>query len=213
MATVLPFRDIWLAGLGALSRTEKEGDRSFEELVRLGHTVEIGSKYAALVGTIMAAIEQREVSKDALIEAMLPKSALPTAPAVLQARRNAAARLEMISEFGLLSSSEVAELAGSRSANRAALANRWKQEGRLFTVTHRGETRYPGFQFDREGQPLAAVAQVLKSLGRQSSEWELALWFTASNGWLGARRPVDLLEREPEAVIEAARREAEELVF
>jgi hypothetical protein len=175
--------------------------------------VETGLENAASVGALLSALEEREAAKDTLIEAMLPKSALPTAPAVLQARRNAAAREEMISEFGLLGSSEVAELAGSRAGNRAALANRWKQEGRLFTVTHRGETLYPGFQFDGKGQPLPAVAQVLKTLGRQSYDWELALWFTARNGWLGAKRPVDLLEREPAAVVEAARREAEELVF
>jgi hypothetical protein len=33
------------------------------------------------------------------------------------------------------------------------------------------------------------------------------------NGWLGGRRPVDLLDVEPDTVADAARREAAERVF
>jgi uncharacterized protein (DUF2384 family) len=45
------------------------------------------------------------------------------------------------------------------------------------------------------------------------SAWQAALWFVGPNGWLGSRRPVDLLESEPDAVVAAARREADERVF
>jgi hypothetical protein len=37
--------------------------------------------------------------------------------------------------------------------------------------------------------------------------------FTAGNGWLDDRRPVDLLQSEPEEVAQAAEREAEGLFF
>lgn len=150
-----------------------------------------------------------------MIEAMLPplSALLPTTVAALQARRNAEARASLLREFGALTSTQVAELAGSRAANRAALANRWKQEGRIFSVSHQGATLYPAFQLDHEGKPLPVIARVIGALGSQSSEWQLALWFVSSNGWLRGRRPVDLLESEPEAVVEAAERGAEELVF
>jgi hypothetical protein len=142
-----------------------------------------------------------------LIESMLPPT-VPSAPAVLQARRNALAR-----EFGAFTSAEVAGLAGSKAANKAALANRWKQEGRIFSVTHHGTTYYPGFQFDGEGRPLPVIAEVIRRLGARSGEWELALWLTSPTGWLDGRRPVDLLESEPDEVAQAAEREAEGLFF
>jgi hypothetical protein len=69
---------------------------------------------------------------------------VPSAPAVLQARRNALAREELFKEFGAYTSAEVADLAGSKAANKAALANRWKQEGRIFSVMHHGVDYFPG---------------------------------------------------------------------
>ncbi len=152
------------------------------------------------------------VDMERLIESMLPSS-VPNSAAVLQARRNAAAREGLLQEFGALTSAEVADLAGSRASNKAALANRWKQEGRIFPVTHHGQTLFPAYQFDGEGQPRPVIAQVLSTLGKQSRDWELALWFLSASGWLGGKRPVDLLDSDPAAVAEAARREIDDLVF
>lgn len=155
---------------------------------------------------------KRPVDRERLIESMLPAS-VPSAVTVLQARRNALAREQMFQEFGGLSSAEVAELAGSRASNKAALAHRWRQEGRIFSVPHRGMSYFPGFQFDEQGQPIPVIAEVIQRLGSRSTEWGMALWFTASNGWLGARRPVDLLREDPQAVVTAADREIDSLVF
>lgn len=146
-----------------------------------------------------------------IIEAMMP-SQVPTAPMVLQARRNSAARVELMNEFGLLSSSDVAELNQSKAENRAALASRWKSEGKVFSVKHDGRDWFPGFQFETDGRPREIVGRVLGALG-EARGWETALWFTGPSGYLAGRRPVDLLDDAPEAVVEAARREAEEVYF
>ncbi len=146
-----------------------------------------------------------------IIDSLQPPIAAPSVAA--QARRNAEAREALLLEHGALTSSEMAELAGSEAKNRAALANRWKQEGRIFSVTRHGATLFPGFQFDEEGRPKPVVTEVVRRLGGSSSDWELALWFTKATGWLGGRRPVDLLDSAPEAVVEAADREAAGLVF
>jgi hypothetical protein len=141
-----------------------------------------------------------------LAQAMTPTVEVPTPPVVLQARRNAEARAMLLSEFGALTAAEVAELAGSEAKNTSALAGRWRREGRLVTVEHHGRTYYPGFQFDAEAKPRAVVAEVLQHLNAPSmTAWQQALWFTTANGWLGGRRPVDLLDDEPEAVVTAAR--------
>jgi len=148
-----------------------------------------------------------------IIEALLPELEVPSPVAVLQARRNAEARNGLLREFGAFTSAELAELAGSRAKNRAALAHRWRHERRVLSVIHHGTTYYPGFQFDAEGRPREVVARVIAALPSQGSDWETALWFSSPSGWLGGRRPVDLLESEPQSVIEAAEHEAAELVF
>lgn len=163
--------------------------------------------------TADAPMEATMATMEKVIEALLPPLPVPSSAAVLQARRNAEARASLIREFGALTSAEVAERAGSRASNRAALANRWRQEGRIFHVTYQGATLYPAFQFDGEGQPRPVVAGILQILASRSTEWQLALWFLSANGWLGGRRPVDLLDTDPAAVREAAVREAEDLVF
>jgi hypothetical protein len=151
-----------------------------------------------------------------LIERLMPERLdVPTPAVVLQARRNAEARTELLGEFGALRSAEVAELAGSRAANRAALANRWRAENRVVAVPVGDELLYPGFQFTPEGRPhptVGASLGILRSIP-DLSEWQAVLWFVGANGWLGGRRPVDLLDEDPGAVEDAARREAEELVF
>ncbi len=166
----------------------------------------------AFVRSLLRAEFVSRWSAASLIEAMLPREEVPSPTAVLQARRNAAARDQLLREFGGLASGEVAERAGSRAKNRAALANRWKQEKRIFSVPHQGAEIFPGFQFDEHGQPREAIRDIVAALGG-SSPWELALWFISANGWLDGRRPVDLLDVDSLAVGQAARREADGIVF
>jgi hypothetical protein len=143
-----------------------------------------------------------------LIDLLTPTFEVPTPAAVLQARRNSEARRSYLEEFGALTSSAVADLAGSTAANRPALANRWRKEERVFSVVLHDTVYYPGFQFAEDGKPLPVVAQVLAELDtKRRSDWEVALWFSKRSGWLDDRRPVDLLASDPEAVVAAAVRE------
>ena len=107
----------------------------------------------------------------------------------------------------------MADLAGSAASNRAALANRWRKEGRIFALTNHGQTYFVGFQFGPDGRPLPVIAEVLRAFGESNGGWQTAVWFAAANGWMDGARPVDLLTSDPERVADAARREAEELVF
>lgn len=145
--------------------------------------------------------------RNAVMHALLPTDLdFPMPPALLdQVNRNAKARGDLAREFGLLSSADVAALAESTSTNASAMASRWKAEGKVFTTTtSAGQQRFPGFQFGEDGRPLPVIAQVLAVLGARLSGWELALWFTGSNGWLGDMRPVDVLDSDPELIVEAA---------
>jgi small subunit ribosomal protein S3 len=157
--------------------------------------------------------EELQAERQRMIASMIPPSTIPLPAQVLQARRNAEAREKLLQEFGALKSTDIGDIAGSKASNRAALAHKWKSDRRVFSVVHGSGTYFPGFQFTPEGQPLRVIADILAVLGHIRSDWELALWFTASNGWLGGQRPVDLLLTSPDRVVDAARREAEDRVF
>jgi poly(hydroxyalkanoate) granule-associated protein len=180
-------RKVWLAGLGALAITEQEGSDLFQRLVKRGKELE-KVRGVAVVGA-------RNVT--VLLETQ--KAASDTA-AVRQARRNERVRRAFLKEFG-------------SPWNGKAEHELWEREGRIFTVDHEGTKHVPLFQFDKGGQPRPAVAGVIRALGGKTSNWGLALWLTANSGWLGGRRPVDLLNSEPERVVQAAESEASELVF
>jgi hypothetical protein len=162
--------------------------------------------------TEQAALEERlHEQRQALIEQMVPDLDLPSDAAVVLSRRNAKRRAELLREFGALNGEQIAE-EHSRAANRHALAARWRKEGRIFGVPYRSQTLYPAFQFDESGALRPAIALVLAALPRaRMSDWETALWWTAANGRLDGRRPVDLLDTEPEAVVTAAQGLAEPL--
>lgn len=199
-------RDVYIAGFGTFRRAKSGRKPPAPEI-----SAEVAEAAAGYRSNLRGALEQvaryaeesRETFRD-LLEALTPKHEVISRATLLQLHRNVGAREDLEREFGLLSSGEVAELSRSRARNRAAIANRWKQEGRVFSVPSGNAVRFPGFQFDGEGRPREVVAAILRTFQSRLSEWEMALWFTTASGWLGGRRPVDLLDGDPAIVVKAA---------
>jgi Poly(hydroxyalcanoate) granule associated protein (phasin) len=205
---------VWLAGLGALALGEQEGNDLFQQLVRKGREVEktLGEIEAGRVRihqypsmSLLQGQGQGYVSivkglEEAPFLRFILNSKEGAKIETRQARRLAAARRAFLKEFG--------------SLDQAAVDwERLHKERRIFTVTQRGATYVPSFQFDEKGNPRPAVERVIQILGKDTSDWGLALWFTAASGYLGGKRPVDVLSSHPEEVIQAAEQEAAELVF
>jgi hypothetical protein len=116
---------VLLAGSGTV--VEDPGEHGVVLTRRRGEQPRLGIASVLVLMRITKTWQSQGQGLAALIEAMTPEQRdLPTPAAVLQARRNAEARNALLAEFGALRSSEIAELAGSRAANRAALANRWR---------------------------------------------------------------------------------------
>lgn len=140
-----------------------------------------------------------------LIELLAPEH-VPSKVTVEQARGNAELRALFLEEFESVSSAELAELVSSRSKNRAALAYNWRSQRRIFSISVGREQRYPLFQIDLEaGAPKPAVAEILSSLREAGLDgWQLALWFAGPLASLDDRRPIVLLDTEPELVVDAA---------
>jgi hypothetical protein len=168
-------------------------------LVRVPH--EAAETFRGPVRVFASALTDRRV-EDAvrLVENLTPQIEPPSAETVLQSRRNARLRAKFMEEYPMLSSEEVAKRSGSRATNRAAAANRWRSRGQIFAVRSRNELRYPAFQFDDDGRPRPEMETVLSAFAEHdTSEWEIALWFTSTHPRAG-RCPVEILDDEPQLV-------------
>jgi hypothetical protein len=150
---------------------------------------------------------------DELADAMMPTH-VPTASLVEQARRNVAERVHFLKAYGALSAEQVADTVGSHATNRRALAARWRGEHKVFAVrVPPNMLVYPAFQFDFDaGAPRPVVADVLAALpaGLRDGGWQLALWWDTPTDFLGWNRPIEMLDKDPAAVVAAAVDEARE---
>ena len=99
-----------------------------------------------------------------------------------------------------LSAVEVAQEKNEALRNRNALANRWKNEGRVFAIKHEGVERYPHYAFDARMEPLPVISEVISRFGPQPDAWNIASWFESSNAWLKSRRPREILD-DPEKLL------------
>jgi len=142
---------------------------------------------------------------EAIIDFLTPEISMPSEAALTLARRSAMARADFLREFPSATAADIGK-ARSKARNPHALAHRWRSQRRAFAVPHKGVLRFPLFQFDEDGAPRRDVVATLRALPiERMSEWEIALWWSAANGALDGRRPVDVLDENPEAVERAAR--------
>lgn len=141
-----------------------------------------------------------------LVEALIlgePRSAIE---AEIEAD-NAALRARYLSTIPSYTAADLHRLAGSRAANKSALAGGWKDNGRVFAVPFQGIDRFPAFQF-ADGQPRAVIKTILATLPAQMTPWQIALWFASGNGWLEGRTPQDCLNQTKALTYAAAQLDA-----
>jgi len=144
----------------------------------------------------------------------VPETAMPegTAPELLG--RYEKARENTVKEFGLLRSEDLARAIHSTAENVSLVASKWRRKGEVFAVNYGGKPGYLAFQFDPvTGRPKPVIARIIKVFPPNTDGWRLALWLASANQRLSNRRPVDLLDKNPEKVIEAARMENEVELF
>lgn len=165
-----------------------------------------------LLAEKVAAVRERRMEE--MVDFMTARMLAPSFAEVEMAQRLARRHARILNEFGYFTAEQLADANGSQASNRAALADNWRKRRQVFAVPHpdkaaRERDIYPAFQFDN-GKPIKAVQEVLEAFGGRKTPWKLALWFASNNGGLpDSARPVDLLASDPDAVVQAARRDAE----
>lgn len=204
-----------LETLGADAGTAGEARDTRNVLLVSSDDEETLQAIRAFVLLLQGRLEDRRATEmERLIEVAMPVLSVRPHPAILdQARRNADFRADFFERYDVLDAGQVHDLYGSKAENTAALAGRWRNAGKIFGVEQRGRILYPAFQFDETGRPKPVVAAVLQALGKRGP-WQVASWFTAPNGRLpDDRRPVEVIDTDPDAVADAARETARPNLF
>ena len=170
-------------------------------------TAEAFERMVAEIAPLMRAILKRREEKklDSIVELLLPDVVIPP-HLLVEAGMVAEARRTVLESGDLLTAANVAKVAGLSTSNPSAQPNKWKKEGRIFAVRHRGVDYFPGYALDpsREYRPVEGLRRVLAMFRDRKDDWRVAYWFASVNGFLGGKRPQDLLVGEPERVVAAA---------
>src|ERR1700731_462948 len=147
---------------------------------------------------------------DKIVSALLPEVAIPDA-ALAQARMMVDAKSAILNSGDLLPAGEIAKLAGYSANNPSAQPNKWKRDGAIFAIHHKGTDSFPIYALnpDENYRPYKAVADILRVFDDTKDSWGLAFWFAGLNSFLDDQRPQDLLAADPERVIAAAKDEVE----
>ncbi len=123
-----------------------------------------------------------------------------------EARMTAEARKAVLEGDDWLTAVQIAEMAGFSASNPSAQPNKWRKDGQIFTVRHRGVDYFPGYALDPSTayRPAKGLARVLGVFRGRKDDWGLAYWFASVNSFLGGKRPQDLLIDQPDRVFAAA---------
>lgn len=118
----------------------------------------------------------------------------------------AEARKAVLEDGDWLTAVQIAEMAGFSASNPSAQPNKWKEDGQIFAVRHRGVDYFPSYALDPSTgyRPAEGLARVLGVFRGRKDDGGLAYWFTSVNSFLGGKRPQDLLIDQPDRVFAAA---------
>jgi len=220
MTTVSERVDAELSGLAVpLVGTTKEVSRKLESIrdsrviafvLRKGVSQQKAREYAAFVshvGTVYASHmkEMKRNQLDQLIKILCPTPALSHNEIRLELMKKRA-REAAREGSKWLTARQLSEIAGMSDTNPSAQPNKWKREGRIFAVNRGGTDYFPAYAIDRDtGRPLKTLRDVLVLFRGHKDPWGIAIWFSSVNGFLGGKRPCEMLLKAPESVIAAAR--------
>jgi hypothetical protein len=156
-------------------------------------------------------VRQRQKEKlERIVGDLLPEIVIPSA-ALAQARMLLDARSKISESGDFLPAGEIAKLAGYSEKNPSAQPNKWKKDGAIFAIQHKGVDYFPLYALDPDEnyRPYKAIAEILRVFGETKTGWGIAFWFAGLNSFLDDRRPQDLLAIDPDLVIAATKDEVE----
>lgn len=157
-------------------------------------------------------VKRHQQTLETIVEALVPKM-VPEPHELKEAAMLGRARTAVLQSRDWMTAPQIAELAGFSATNPSAQPGKWKREGAIFAIRHKGIDYYPAFGLDQSKgyRPLKAMAAIIQVLGAAKDGWGMAYWFQSANSFLGGQRPQDLLASEPGRVLAAAEDEVQEV--
>jgi len=181
--------------------------REKNTLLIISETAKEIERIASLVKLVQARMKNiKNDEMEHLVElAMAPVNIVQPDEILYQARKNAKLREDFLKTYSALGAEDVHQLSGSNATNKAALAGSWRTKKDIFGIENNNRQLYPAFQFDSTtGKPKPVIARILKAL-KNMGPWQTAIWFTNPNPSLQRKRPIDLLDKDPTKVVNAAK--------
>ena len=117
----------------------------------------------------------------------------------------AAMRAEYRANGGFAGGDDLARLLQDCGRGSFASLARGVVAGEVFGFEWRHTFWIPLFQFTEDLTVKPGLKAVLAELASEYDGRRLAEWFVEPNGWLEARRPIDVLDASPDEVLQAAR--------
>lgn len=72
---------------------------------------------------------------------------------------------------------------------------KWEENKKIFSVSVDSDKFFPAFQF-ADNKPKIIIEKVIRLLPDYMNGWQIAYWFSGSNGWLSGDVPKELLHME-----------------
>jgi hypothetical protein len=193
---------------------EKEPSEVLAFVVRGEDEATVRTKFGVLkrVAEMLPDIYQKRRVRnwDALVEALTPDIQLFSPTKIAEAEMLSRARVAVLKSNEFVTAAAIAKGADYSVKNPSSQPNRWKRDGRIFAITHKGVDYYPMYALNPQDayHPFAIMKDVLSVFAGQKDGWGAAFWFGSLNGHLGNRKPKELLRSDPKSVLKAAKLEA-----
>ena len=181
----------------AFTFADREQSAMFENVVR---------KVAEFLPHIVR--QRKKETLERIVGALLPEISIPNA-ALASARMLLEARSRILESGDFVPAGEIAKLAGYSVKNPSAQPNKWKKDGAIFAIQHKGVDYFPLYALNPEEnyRPYKAISEILHVFGDTKTAWGTAFWFAGVSSFLDDHRPQDLLTSKPDRVVAAAKDE------
>src|SRR5690606_28983266 len=147
-------------------------------------------------------------SRDDLLRALMAANVSLTPPASLAQAQRLAAHRDALLATPTFSYEALRQVRGDRaeSTTRTWVARR-RETNHIFTISHKGRTLVPAFQFDDRGEPREELRPILSTLIKAGiTGWPLWPWLTSPTSLLSGEIPEQVARSAPARALRAAQR-------
>jgi hypothetical protein len=126
-----------------------------------------------------------------------------------EARMLANAQQKILNSTQWLTADQLSKRMTPTGQNPSTRLTEWLSKGLIFFIRNDRTELFPLYALNPSAgyEPAKELAEIIEVFRERKDGWGLAYWFGSANGFLGGRRPQDILHTHSEAVLAAAKDE------